>query len=88
MSMSWYESAYEHMARIYSEHIGESPESIAKAIDDGYPFGMRKYSPYKSWLKARREFFAKYQLPGLKKTKADKMCEDLFASGQYSRGGQ
>jgi hypothetical protein len=31
-----------------------------KAIDAAYPFGMRQYSPYKSWLKARREYLVRF----------------------------
>lgn len=26
------------------------PQVVLKAIDDAYPFGMREYDPYKSWL--------------------------------------
>ncbi len=31
-----------------------------KAIDAAYPFGMRAYSPYKSWLRARRTYLARF----------------------------
>ncbi len=30
------------------------------ALDAAYPFGMRAYSPYKTWLKARREYLCRY----------------------------
>ena len=30
------------------------------AVDAAYPFGMRKWSPYKTWLRARREYLCKY----------------------------
>lgn len=31
-----------------------------KAIDAAYPFGQRRYYPYKTWLKARREYLVKF----------------------------
>lgn len=30
------------------------------AVDAAYPFGERAYSPYKTWLKARREYLCKF----------------------------
>jgi hypothetical protein len=30
------------------------------AIDAAYPFGERAYSPYKTWLRARREYLFRY----------------------------
>lgn len=38
-------------------------KKIAKAIDMAYPFGERCYHPYKVWLAARKEFFARHNLP-------------------------
>jgi hypothetical protein len=35
-------------------------EERTKAVDDAYPFGERAYSPYKTWLKARREYLCRY----------------------------
>lgn len=31
-----------------------------KAVDAAYPFGERAYSPYKTWLRARREYLCRY----------------------------
>ena len=31
-----------------------------KAVDEAYPFGERAYSPYKTWLKARRDYLCRY----------------------------
>lgn len=31
-----------------------------KAVDDAYPFSIRKYWPYKAWLKARRDYLCRY----------------------------
>jgi len=30
------------------------------AVNAAYPFGQRAYSPYKTWLKARREYLCRY----------------------------
>lgn len=30
------------------------------AVDAAYPFGERAYSPYKTWLRARREYLCRY----------------------------
>lgn len=40
-----------------------TPEQTATAIDGAYPFGDRSNSPYKVWLRQRKEFFAKHGLP-------------------------
>lgn len=42
---------------------GLDPQATAKAIDDAYPFADRSNSPYRAWLKVRREFFANHGLP-------------------------
>ena len=31
-----------------------------EAVDAAYPFGERAYSPYKTWLRARREYLCRY----------------------------
>lgn len=31
-----------------------------KAVDEAYPFGTRKYHPYKVWLKVRRDYLKKF----------------------------
>lgn len=33
--------------------LREDPEAMLRKIDDAYPFGMRKYTPYKEWLAER-----------------------------------
>lgn len=42
---------------------GLCPVATAKEIDDAYPFADRSNSPYRAWLKVRREFFAQHGLP-------------------------
>ncbi|WP_413175394.1 hypothetical protein [Anabaena azotica] len=36
---------------------------MKKAIDSAYPFGMRKYWPYKIWLDERRHYFYQLGIP-------------------------
>lgn len=49
----------ERLLGIYQRAAGElSREAIIKSIDRAYPFGERKYLPYKMWLEARREVIA------------------------------
>lgn len=37
-----------------------SLEDRRKAIDAAYPFGPRKYYPYKMWLRERRAYLVKF----------------------------
>lgn len=64
----WAEQAYHTICRV---HDG-MPETASlsdrtKAVDEAYPFGQRKYHPYKQWLKVRRAYLARY---GYRTTKA------------------
>ncbi len=57
----WSDRACEVIAQV---HAG-LPESATlaerkAAIDAAYPFGMRAYSPYKTWLSARRQYLIRY----------------------------
>lgn len=49
--------------RIRCIQEGKNPAEIAKEIDAAYPFGERAMWPYKAWLSARKEFFARHGLP-------------------------
>lgn len=51
--------------RVIQEVHLSLPDSVSladrmKAVDDAYPFGMRAFSPYKTWLKARREYLCRF----------------------------
>lgn len=60
--MSWYESA-----RVYIRKVHESlPETATyaerrKAVQDAYPWGERRYHPYKMWCKAQREYLGRFK---------------------------
>ena len=50
--MSWYQEAQYAI----NEAIKNCNDfDLKKAIDNAYPFGERKYFPYKAWLKARKD---------------------------------
>lgn len=84
MSASWRDSALRAMFRVHAEQLqaGANPQQIADAIDKAYPFGERRYWPYKAWLSARKYFFALKALPN----KRAKSKDDLLA--QLSIGGE
>lgn len=65
---SWYDSAKAHIRRVHETLPPDiSFEDRAKAVRDAYPWGDRKYHPYKMWLKAQREYLAAYTPPGSKR---------------------
>lgn len=47
---SWRTHARKVIRRVLAENAGKSEKEIRKAISDAYPFGERKYHPYKIWL--------------------------------------
>jgi hypothetical protein len=77
--MSWYDSSWKHMQQVHQQEVatGKDAAEIAKAIDDAYPFWSRNGWPYKAWLRARREFLIKHQLPV---PRARKPKDDLFTT--------
>jgi hypothetical protein len=63
--MSCVDVAYKTMgeARAAGLQAGKGVTQIAADIEAAYSFGERKQWPYKAWLKARKEFFARHGLP-------------------------
>lgn len=61
MSGYWGDSARETIARVHATLPGGiSFKDRKDAIRDAYPFGPRKYWPYRAWCKAQREYLRKY----------------------------
>lgn len=61
--------SYKIMTDIYKEAKakGMSPSEIAAKIDASYPWENKGSSHrYRRWLDARREFFTRHNLPGLR----------------------
>ena len=48
--MSWRDTARPIIQRVLKETEGKDENEIKKALKEAYPFGMRKYHPYKIWL--------------------------------------
>lgn len=58
---SWGDQARARIAKVHAELPADaSLQDRMAAIDAAYPFGMRKYSPYKTWLKERRAYLIRY----------------------------
>lgn len=55
MSNGWRLRARDRIREVIAEnpHLRSNPKAMLKAIDESYPFGMRKYTPYKEWLAER-----------------------------------
>lgn len=47
---SWRERAAPIIARVLRETAGQPDGDIKRALRDAYPFGERRYHPYKVWL--------------------------------------
>jgi hypothetical protein len=50
MKSYWREKCRTIIARVIAENKGADEQQIRKALSDAYPFGERKYHPYKVWL--------------------------------------
>lgn len=51
----WRLRAREVIRKVIADNPGlrDDPRAMLKAIDAAYPFGMRRYTPYKEWLDER-----------------------------------
>lgn len=56
-----------------------------RAIDAAYPFGERAYSPYKTWLKARREYLYRYGYQSKGKPIHESPMERMMRIAQVGR---
>jgi hypothetical protein len=61
MSHSWADSARRKIQEVH-QRLPENATLAERqaAVDAAYPFGQRAYSPYKTWLRARREYLCRY----------------------------
>lgn len=50
MKSHWREIAREVIRKVLTENKGKSEKEIRQALCEAYPFGERKYHPYKIWL--------------------------------------
>ena len=80
--MSWAVSAYRALNDAYMGQISAGitdKKAILDALDAAYPFGERKYFPYKVWLRERRSFAIAKGLP-IKRTKREQDLLDMIES--------
>ncbi len=60
--MTWRERSGPIIARVIAEH-GDNERELQKALYRAYPWGPRKYHPYKIWLSEIQRQMAKRKLP-------------------------
>jgi len=58
--VNWREKARSVIDQVYRDNPTATPEQMTKLLRDAYPFGERKYHPYKVWLDEVRK---RKQLP-------------------------
>lgn len=63
---AWYEYSCGVIIRVIAENQGGDPDELRKKVSEAYPFGQRRYYPYKAWLKAVTKLLG----PSEKKLKA------------------
>ena len=49
MTWTWRAAAAPIIARVLVETAGKPPEEIRAALRAAYPFGVRRYHPYRIW---------------------------------------
>ena len=50
MANTWRQHAANHIAEVVKQHPNAQGEALRKLLSANYPFGARKYHPYKVWL--------------------------------------
>lgn len=60
----WHDRCWQVIGEVHASLPPDATlEQRKKALKHAYPFGERKYFPYKAWCKARRQYLAKYETP-------------------------
>jgi hypothetical protein len=73
----WRDNASQIIRSVILEVGRKDEKKLRKALSDAYPFGERKYTPYKIWLdEIKRQVGTKKAGP------------DLFTTGEYVRGSE
>lgn len=58
---SWLDSAWRTIDAVDAALPKDAThEQRQKALFDAYPFGERRYHPYKMWLKAQRQYLSRF----------------------------
>ena len=73
MTKTWRDVARPIIAKVLEETKGKPDIEIRQALFNAYPFGERRYTPYKIWLdEIQRQ-------RGKKKDRKDRNTERMFA---------
>lgn len=75
----WRIKAREIIAQVLAQHEGRPEPEIRRALRDAYPFGPRRYWPYKVWLdEVQRQRQRGRYAPGANREEPDPDQLDLF----------
>lgn len=70
--MKWSDRARAVIGEIHTRLPADaSYKDRVAALRAGYPFGTRENHPYQAWLKAQREYLAKFRVDPFPKTPAE-----------------
>ena len=72
MTKTWRDVARPIIARVLEETKGKPDIEIRQALFNAYPFGERRYTPYKIWLDEIQK------QRGKKKDRKDRNTERMF----------
>lgn len=79
--MSWRDRSEPIISKVLTETAGKSEKEIKKALFEAYPFGERRYHPYKIWLsEIKRQRGSKDKTPS--KTALQKLQEWEYLYGK------
>ena len=73
MTKTWRDVARPIIAKVLEETKGKPDIEIRQALFNAYPFGERRYTPYKIWLDEIQKQKSK------KKDRKDRNTERMFA---------
>jgi hypothetical protein len=58
----WAERSWQKIEEIHAQLPSDATLKQRKeALKNGYPFGERRFYPWRAWCKARRQYLAKYE---------------------------
>lgn len=80
MAKTWRESATPIIRQVLADNAGKPEKEIRKALRDAYPWGERRYHPYKIWCDEIRRQRGKKKLkkPGRQPVEAGPNQLNLF----------
>lgn len=74
----WRNAARPIIAKVLADNAGKPEKEIRAALRDAYPFGKRRYHPYKIWCSEIRIQMGKRPPLGTRVKGSDPRQDDLF----------